>query len=232
MTSWFVWSGDVKPLWASLSAVLSRFDAEILDSAKSNAVLTLDRISARLEGSEGNFKDIPFRFRRRGVVQRGRLTLSQDRSRSCTFEIDLSLASDYAKSAFESAAELASFLSSTAEAVDAFAGQIQAQDFPDNVSSLKYEVFNSVDTTQVPVSIEWINAFRRDYVQRLGWSEAQPTVGRTTWDDNYLVIVLTSEPFSYAEMIGVEEQRVVEKELKLKELQGLYAWRQPRSAPS
>lgn len=92
-------------------------------------------------------------------------------------------------------------------------------DLPDTLMDARYEQFQRVDTSAVPIAIEWINGYSRRVVARLGEDAEQALSGlpRVSVSNvaGYLCVTLGSEPFSYSDRSAVELQAQAHGVLRL-----------------
>lgn len=136
-------------------------------------------------------------------------------------ELEFSLGEN-ARGLFRYAAEVRHSLVAMAAAFGAEFGQVEADDFSDEESSRKYQLFQEIRDIRVPVSIEWVNVFRSDLVGRFGWDfnvlASLPDVEFGS-ESGYHWLVLGARPFSYRVPECVEIQRDVERLLELRVLQ-------------
>jgi hypothetical protein len=85
------------------------------------------------------------------------------------------------------------------------------------------EVRVSIDTTKIPVTLEWINYFSWDWVRRLGEKQFERVrEGEVKWLSNGIIYEIQAEPFSYTNAEHVARQKWANAHFELNKLYRKY----------
>jgi hypothetical protein len=222
LTTWYTYPTELRRFCASASVFLSQIaPGGVLAPRSRKLPVTEEHLFSLLE-LNGDYSAVAtFQCRRNDRPLRGRISTPNPEyfpESICTFEIEFSAGPGFAKSPFTDAHDVAAALLGAACISGSALGEVEADDIPPELAEHDHCVFQEVDSMVVPVRIQWINCISMAQAKQLGWTDrGTPPVGEVECGDDYFVIKVTPEPFSFAVNSHVKARDSLEQWLGLEE---------------